>query len=74
MQVGIKILKITKALHGDCSTGFGIVIGYWLESNIGSTLSRRIATQFCQKTAIEHEIDSQPFGNAEHPLPMRYIF
>jgi hypothetical protein len=42
MQVGIKILKITlravglayepeaKRLHGDRSTGFGIVIGYGL--------------------------------------------
>ena len=27
VQMGMKILEITKALHGDCSTGFGIVIG-----------------------------------------------
>jgi hypothetical protein len=25
MQVEMKILKITKTLHGDCSTSFGIV-------------------------------------------------
>jgi len=30
MQVGIKILKITKRLHDERGTGFGIVIGYGL--------------------------------------------
>jgi hypothetical protein len=27
MEMRMKILEITKALHGDCSTGFGIIIG-----------------------------------------------
>ena len=31
-------------------------------------------TQFCQKTAIQHELDSQPFRNTEDPLMVGDIF
>ena len=61
MQMGMKILKITKALYGDCSTSFGIVTGYGL-SQIKVQYFPRATTQFCQKTAIKHEIDSQTLG------------
>jgi hypothetical protein len=69
----IKILKITKALHGDCSTGFGIVIGYGL-SQIKIQHFPGATAQFCEQLTVKHEIDPQSFWNAENPLPVRHIF
>jgi hypothetical protein len=46
--MGMEILKIAKRLQGDCSTGFGIVMGHGL-SQISVQYIPCSATQFCQK-------------------------
>jgi len=61
MQMGMKILKITKALYGDCSTGFGIDIGYAL-SQIQVQHFPGAATQFCQKAAAEKTFEDKIYS------------
>ena len=61
-------------LNSNRSTGFGIiVIGYGLSQIQDQHLPGTMA-QFGEQLTVKHEINSQSFWNAEHPLAVWHMF
>ena len=69
VQMGIEILKLTESLDGDSGTGGGAVIGDGL-FQVGAQHFPGAARELGKQLSVIQEIDSQPLGDAEYPLPM----
>lgn len=73
MQMGIEIEEIAVGLHGDTGPGLGVFIQGGGLKTFADDIPPAPA-QFGQKFPVVQKIDAEPFGNAEHPLPVRNIF
>jgi hypothetical protein len=69
----VEILEVPKRLYGDHCAGHGIFIGDSFFQIKAYHLPGALA-QACQKASIQHEIDPQPFWDAEYPLTVGYTF
>jgi len=73
VQMRIKVLKIAKCLDGDSGAGSGTLIRDG-PFQVGAQYLPATARELGKQLSVVHKIDSQPLGDAKHPLPVRNRF
>ena len=72
MQMGIEIQEISIGLYRNAGAGYGILIRHaGLEIPFDDVPGAY--RQLSQELPVKEKIDPQPFGDAEHPLPVVHI-